>query len=98
MTRPYLNPDVWLEAEKTQEVPAPLIKYKDKQAVADDYHIELWGANGGGDKYTANLAVIKDGKIVDYVYNHKYTDVDFIEWTLIPKKLGVYLRFSSFGL
>ncbi len=97
MTRPQLSHHAWLDAEKTQEIPVPLIRYGDKQAVADEYHVEIWGADDNGDKYTANLAIIKDGKIVDYVYGHRYTDADFIEWTLIPMKLSDYLRRSSFG-
>ena len=50
MTRPQLSHHAWLEAEKTQEIPAPLIRYGDKQAVADEYHVEIWGAEDNGDK------------------------------------------------
>ena len=43
MTRPQLSHHAWLEAEKTQEIPVPLIRYGDKQAVADEYHVEKNG-------------------------------------------------------
>lgn len=94
--RPYLCPTAWEEAKKEGLVPVPLIKYKDKTAVADEYHIEMWGASDGGSLYKANLAVIEDNKVTDFIYGYRYTDADFIKWTLIPKNLADYLRHSSF--
>ena len=95
--RPYLPPEAWDDAMQEGLVPAAKINYKGRKAVCDDYHVEIWGADDGGELYTANLAVLEDKKIVDMVYGHSYTDKDFIEWTLIPKDLDDYLRLSSFG-
>tara|TARA_B110000967_G_scaffold92450_1_gene95101 strand:- start:805 stop:1113 length:309 start_codon:yes stop_codon:yes gene_type:complete len=95
--RPYLCPTVWEEAEKEELVPAPLIKYKDKTAVSDEYHVEMWGASGGGSMYTGNLAIIEGDKVTEFIYGHRYTDEDFLKFLLIPKKLDDYLRRSSFG-
>lgn len=95
--RPYLCPTAWEEAEKEGLVPVPLIKYKDKTAVADEYHVEMWGASDGGGLYKANLAIMEDNKVADFIYGHSYTDADFLKWTLITKNLDDYLRHSSFG-
>lgn len=95
--RPYLCSTAWKEAAKEGLVPAPLIKYKDKTAAADEYHVEIWGASDGGNLYTANLAIIEDNKVTDFIYGYSYTDADFLEWTLIPKNLDDSLRYSSFN-
>ena len=95
--RPYLYPTAWEEAGKKGLVPVPLIKYKDKTAAADDYHVEIWGASDGGNLYKANLAIIEDNRVTDFIYGYRYTDADFLEWTLIPKNLDDSLRYSSFG-
>jgi len=94
--RPYLCHTAWGEAEKEGLVPVPLIKYKDKTAVADEYHVEMWGASDGGSLYKANLAIIEDNKVTDFIYGYRYTDADFLKWTLIAKNLDDYLRLSSF--
>ena len=96
INRPWLCPTVWEEAEKEGLVPVPLIKYKGKIAASDDYHLEMWGASDGGVLYTANLAVIEDNKVTDFIYGYRYTDADFLKYTLITKNLDDYLRYSSF--
>ena len=95
--RPWLCLTVWEEAKKEGLVPVPLIKYKDKTAVTDEYHVEMWGASDGGSLYKANLAVIEDNKVTEFIYGHRYTDADFLKYTLITKNLYDYLRHSSFG-
>lgn len=95
-TRPQVNSSVYTEARAEGLQPMPVIKFNDLTAIADEYHVEIWGASDGGDMYTSNLALIKDGKLTDdYIYGHSYTDEDFIKWTLAPLALGDYLRFSS---
>ena len=97
MQRKYLSPEVWDDVRKDGLVPVPLIKYKDKTAVSDEYHIEIFGAKGGGGLYSGNIAVVEDGKITgEFIYSHKYTDEDFLKWTLVTKNLDDYLRHSSF--
>ena len=97
INRPYLCHTAWQEAEKKALVPVPIIKYKGKLAASDEYHIEMWGASDGGSLYTANLAIIEDNKVTEFIYGHRYTDADFLKWTLITKNLDDYLRHSSFG-
>jgi hypothetical protein len=96
--RPLLEEGAWEKAAKEGLTPVPKIKYKGREAIADEYHTELLFAGADKDIHTANLGILgEDNHISEYVYGHSYTDKDFIEWTLVPIKLHDYLRHSSFG-
>tara|TARA_B110000483_G_scaffold214660_1_gene264668 strand:- start:276 stop:566 length:291 start_codon:yes stop_codon:yes gene_type:complete len=94
MTRPYLGHEAWESASKDNLTPAPLIMYKGQRAVSDECHEEMW-AGPEGSLYTGNLWIIDSKEVI---YGHKYTDKDFVKWTLIPLELDNYLRRSSFGV